>query len=340
MTFQEFWHVGSASFVTGTVGVIVPFLFGYAPSALLGFTLIESIVVASALVATSVSITSLVLVELGKIRTIEARVIIGAAVVHDMLGLAILGVIVSFISSGATLNPFSVILVVLESLALWLGLVLVITPLLTRLINITAKGESEGTVEAAATSSCFGGAAIAALIGLSPIVGAFAAGMAVASSNAIVKIREYARKISVIFSPVFFALAGAQFNFRSFVTSDWGFSVFFFVFTIVAIVSKVVGCGVPAWLMLKDRGKGLKVGVSMISRGEVGLIVEGVAISAGVVSQSVYSALVSVVIVTTILAPLRIQKAYNRDKSSDDKENAKATEDQTRNPNTKISKNN
>jgi Kef-type K+ transport system membrane component KefB len=228
----------------------------------------------------------------------------------------------------------------LESLALWLGLVLVITPLLPRLINITAKGKSEGTVEASATASCFGGADIAALIGLSPIVGAFAAGMAVASSNAIVKIRKYARKISVIFSPVFFALAGAQFNFRSFVTSDWGFYAFFFVLTIVAIVSKVVGCGVPAWLMLKDRGKGLKVGVSMISRGEVGLIVAGVAISAGVISQSVYSALVSMVIVATILAPLLIQKAYNRDKRSDGKENAKATEEQTRNPNTEISKNN
>jgi Kef-type K+ transport system membrane component KefB len=228
----------------------------------------------------------------------------------------------------------------LESLALWLGLVLVITPLLPRLINITAKGKSEGTVETAATASCFGGAAIAALIGFSPIMGAFAAGIAVASSNVIVTIREYARKISVIFSPVFFALAGAQFNFRSFVTSDWGFYAFFFVLTIVAIVSKVVGCGVPAWLMLKDCGKGLKVGVSMISRGEVGLIVDGVAISAGVISQSVYSALVSVVIVTTILAPLLIQKAYNRDKRGDGKENAKATEDQTRNPNTEISKNN
>jgi len=313
MTFQEFRNVGSASFVTGTVGVVVPFLLGYFTSALLGFTQIESMVVASALVATSVSITSVVLLEMGKIRTVEARVMIGAAVVDDVLGLAILGVVISFISGGGAISPLNAFLVVLESLGLWLILVLVITPLLPRLINITSKGKSEETVEAAATASCFGGAAIAALIGLSPIVGAFAAGMAVASSNAIVKIRDYARKISVIFSPVFFALAGAQFNFRNFLTSDLTFYSFFAILMIVAIVSKVVGCGVPSWLMLKDRGKGLKVGVGMISRGEVGLIVAGVAISAQVISQSVYSAIISMVIITTIITPVLMRMIYDRD---------------------------
>ena len=313
MTFTEFRHVGSASFVTGTVGVIVPFLMGYGISVLLGFDSIVSMVVAAALVATSISITSLVLVELKQSRTKEARVMIGAAVVDDVLGLALLGVIVSFITTGAPISLGNVILVILESLALWLGLVFVITPILPRIINLTSRGKSEETAEAAATASCFGAAAIAAVIGLSPIVGAFAAGMAVASSNAIEKIRDYAKKISVIFSPVFFALAGAAFNIQSFITSDLGFYAFFLTLVAVAIVSKMIGCGLPAAHFLKSRSKGVKVGIGMISRGEVGLIIAGVAISAQVISESVYSAIVGMVILTTILTPILLKVAYDGD---------------------------
>ncbi len=313
MTFTGFRHVGSVSFITGTVGVIVPFLLGYGVSALLGFDTITSMVVASALVATSISITSLVLMEMGKMRTVEAKVIIGAAVVDDVLGLAILGVVVSFISGGAAITPISVVLVIAESLAVWLALVIIITPILPRIINITARGKSEETVEAAATASCFGGAAIAAIIGLSPIIGAFAAGMAVASSKAIVRIREYAKKISVIFSPVFFVLAGAQFNIRAFITSDLTFYAFFVLLMVVAIVSKMIGCGIPSALILKDRSKGLKIGVGMISRGEVGLIVAGIAISAQVITQNIYSAIVSMVIITTILTPVFMKIIYDKE---------------------------
>jgi Kef-type K+ transport system membrane component KefB len=314
MTFSDFRHVGSASFVTGTVGVIVPFFMGYGISVLLGFDAVTSMVVAAALVATSISITSLVLMELKQSRTKESRVMIGAAVVDDVLGLAILGVIISFISGGAVaMNPLNVFLVILESLALWLALVLVITPILPRIINVTSRGKSAETVEAAATASCFGAAAIAAVIGLSPIVGAFAAGMAVASSNAIEKIRDYAKKISVIFSPVFFALAGAAFNIQSFVTSDLGFYAFFAVLVIVAIASKMIGCGLPAAHFLKSRSKGFKVGVGMISRGEVGLIVAGVAITSQAITQSVYSAIVGMVIITTILTPILLKIVYDRD---------------------------
>jgi Kef-type K+ transport system membrane component KefB len=223
-------------------------------------------------------------------------------------------VVVSFISGSASaINPLNVIIVILESLALWGGLVLIITPIFPRLMNITARGKSEDTVEAAATASCFGAAAIAALMGLSPIVGAFAAGMAVASSKAIEQIRDYARKISVIFSPVFFALAGAAFNIRAFITSDLSFYLFFVTIVIVAIASKLIGCGLPAAKFLKSGDKGLKVGVGMISRGEVGLIVAGVAISAGAITENVYSAIVGMVMITTILTPIMLKLVYERD---------------------------
>jgi Kef-type K+ transport system membrane component KefB len=313
MTFSDFRRVGSSSFVIGTTGVVVPFLFGYGFAMLLGLGTGTSLVIGAALVATSISITSLVLQELNKCRTVESKTMVSAAVVDDVLGLAVLGVIVSFFSSSTPMNPLNIVLVILNSLALWLVLVVSSSIILPRLINLTARGKSEETMEAAATASCFGAAAIAAAIGLSPIVGAFAAGMAVSSSNAIEKIRDYAKKLCTVFSPVFFALAGAAFNIRSFLTTDWGFYGFFILLVVIAIISKLIGCGLPAAYFLKDKNKGLKVGIGMISRGEVGLIVAGVAISAGAISQSTYAAILGMIMITTILPPIWLKKAYDKD---------------------------
>ena len=318
MTFTDFRRVGSSGFTIGTLGVVVPFVMGYVFSLLLGFSLEASLVIAAALVATSISITSLALQELKRCRTIEAKTMISAAVVDDVLGLAILGVIISFVSTSVPMNPLNVVVIILESLALWLVLVVSASLILPKIMNLTSRGRSEETVEAAATASCFGAAALAAYIGLSPIVGAFAAGMAVASSKAIERIRDYAKKIMTIFSPVFFALAGAAFNYRSFIAADFSFYVFFVGLVAIAIVSKLIGCGVPAFFFLKDKGKSLKVGVGMISRGEVGLVVAGVAISSGVISQSIYSAIIGMIMVTTILAPVWLKKSYDKEGPSEE----------------------
>jgi len=316
MTFRDFRKVGVAGFVIGTLGVIVPFIMGYGLSLALGLGMITGLVVGAALVATSISITALVLQELNQSRKIESRLMISAAVIDDVLGLAILGVIVSFISTSTPITALSVIVVISTSLALWLAITVFSAFILPKIINFTSKGKEE-TVEAAATASCFGASALAAVLGLSPIVGAFAAGMAIASSKTIEKIRDYTKKISVVFSPVFFGLAGAQFDIMSFITSDWFFYVFFITLVIVAIVSKMIGCGLPAAFFLKSRSKGIKVGYGMISRGEVGLIVAGVAISAEAITQSTYAAILGMIMITTILAPLLLRRAYDKDPPED-----------------------
>jgi len=313
MTFRDFRKVGTGGFVIGTVGVIVPFIMGYGLALVLGLGTVTGLVVGAALVATSISITSLVLQELNQSRKVEARMMISAAVVDDVLGLAILGVIVSFISTSTPITALNVLVLVSTSLALWLTMTVFAAVVLPKIINFTSKGKYEATVDAAATASCFGASALAAVLGLSPIVGAFAAGMAVASSNVIEKIRDYTKKVSVVFSPVFFALAGAQFDVRSFLTSDWFFYVFFLALVIVAIISKMIGCGLPAAFFLKDRSKGAKVGYGMISRGEVGLIVAGVAISAGAITQSTYAAIIGMIMITTVLAPILLRRAYEKD---------------------------
>lgn len=318
MTFRDFRKVGTAAFVIGTVGVVVPFMMGYGVSLLLGLQIIPSLVVGSALVATSISITSLVLRELNQHKRIESRMMISAAVVDDVLGLAILGVVVSFIStSTTTINAIDLIVVIASSLALWLAMTIFASLVLPKIINLTSKGK-EATVEAAATASCFGASALAAVLGLSPIVGAFAAGMAVASSNAIEKIKDYTKKLSVIFSPVFFALAGAQFNLAIFLTTNWYFWFFLAVLIIVAITSKMIGCGLPATYFLKSNDKGAKIGYGMISRGEVGIIIAGVAISAGAIDQSIYGSILAMIMITTLLGPLLLRKAYENTPPEDE----------------------
>ena len=317
MTFRDFRKVGTAGFIIGTVGVVVPFIMGYGLSIALGLNTITGLVVGAALVATSISITALVLQELNQTRKIESKIMISAAVVDDVLGLAILGVIVSFISTSTPITALNVIVVVFTSLALWLAMTVFAAIILPKIINFTSRGK-EGTVEAAATASCFGASALAAALGLSPIVGAFAAGMAVASSNAIKKIRDYTKKISIIFSPVFFALAGAQFDIRSFITSDWFFYIFFITLVVVAILSKMIGCGIPAVFFLKNRSKGLKVGYGMMSRGEVGLIVAGVAISVEAITQSTYAAILGMIMITTVLAPLLLRRAFDKDSAEEE----------------------
>lgn len=318
MTFQDFRKVGTAGFVIGTCGVIVPFLMGYGLALLMGYGIIVGLVIGASLVATSISITSIVLMEINKTRSPEARVMVSAAVIDDVLGLAILGVIISFISSSASVSALGIVEVIVWSLALWLGLTVFLAIILPRIINFLSKSKSDGPLEAAATAACFGASALAALLGLSSIVGAFAAGMAVASSHMIEKIRDYIKKISSIFSPVFFALAGAQFNIMSFVNADWTFYFFFALLLIVAIVSKLIGCGLPAAAFLKSRSKGIKVGFGMISRGEVGLIVAGVAIAAGAINEDIYSAILGMILITTVLAPLLLRKAYDREPSEEE----------------------
>jgi Kef-type K+ transport system membrane component KefB len=322
MTFKDFRKVGKAGFIIGTLGVLVPFIMGYGLSLALGYGTIVGLVVGAALVATSISITSLVLQELKKTKKIEACMMVSAAVVDDVLGLAILGVIVTFITSSAPITPLNIIMVVATSLILWLAITVFLAVILPKIINFVSKGKTEGPVEAAATAACFGASALAAAIGLSAIVGAFAAGMAIASSHMIERIRDYAKKISIIFSPVFFALAGAQFDIKSFITTDWFFYLFFIALVIVAIASKMIGCGLPAVYFLKDRAKGYKVGYGMISRGEVGLIVAGVAITSGAITQSVYSAILGMIIITTIIAPLLLRRAYDKEPPEEETDKA------------------
>ncbi len=165
-------------------------------------------------------------------------------------------------------------------------------------------------MEGIATASFFGAAALAGLIGLSPIVGAFAVGMALSASKIVENIHRYIEKIGLIFAPLFFAIIGAQVDLRGVNLEILALSG---VIIALAVVTKLGGCGLPAMYFLKSKTQGMRVGIGMISRGEVGLIVAGVGISTGVLTSNVYSTIVIMVAATTIITPIWLKMEYRKD---------------------------
>jgi Kef-type K+ transport system membrane component KefB len=247
-------------------------------------------------------------------QTKEARLILGAAIVDDILAIAVLSVVTTMVQTGDTSPQIvDVIFLIFQILGLFAALLIGSVVLIPRLLHVERLWKSKGSIEGIVTAFFFGAAGIAAFVGLSPIVGAFAVGMAVASTRLIKQVDEYAEKLLIIFGPLFFAIIGAQVDLRG-VNLDVLYLAGIVI--VIAIVTKLVGCGLPSLIFLKDRTKALRVGIGMISRGEVGLIVAGVGVSAGVLTSDIYTTVIIMVALTTIITPIWLKKSFRNELSS------------------------
>ncbi|HSG73677.1 MAG TPA: cation:proton antiporter [Nitrosopumilaceae archaeon] len=309
MTPKEFLKGGKASFTVGTLGVIVPFVAGLVVFNMFGFDVFQSMLIATALTATSIAISIQVLSEFGKIKSPEARLIIGAAIVDDILAIAVLSVVTSIGGDVSNIDVMDVTFTILQVLGFFAIMLIVSIVVVPRIIT-PRLWKAKGSVEGIATALFFGAAALAGTIGLSPIVGAFAVGMALSTTKVFEKVEGFIGKIGLIFAPLFFAIIGAQVDFTGI---DLEVLMLSGIIIAVAVVTKLFGCGLPAWMFLKNRAQGMRVGIGMISRGEVGLIVAGVGLSTGVLTSSVYSTMVLMVAATTIITPIWLKMDYRRE---------------------------
>ena len=313
ITPKEFLKGGAASFTIGACGVVLPFFVGYYVFTLSGLAALQSILIATALTATSIAISVRVLTELGKMQTMEARLILGAAIVDDILAIAVLSVVTTMVQTGdMTPNILDITFLILKILGIFAALLIGAIFIVPKILHAERLWKSRGSIEGIVTASFFGASGIAALVGLSPIVGAFAVGMAVASSRIIRRVEEYVDKLEIIFAPLFFAIIGAQVD-----LTGVNLNVLYLssIIIIVAIVTKLIGCGLPAMIFLKDRTKSLKVGIGMISRGEIGLIVAGIGVTSGALSSNIYTTVIIMVAITTIITPIWLKKAYSKEQS-------------------------
>jgi Kef-type K+ transport system membrane component KefB len=313
ITPREFLRGGAASFTVGSLGVIVPFFVGFYIFLTFGLEAIESMLVATALTATSIAITIQVLTELGKMQTKEARLILGAAIVDDILAIAALSVVTTMVHTGDTTPAIlDIAFLILKILGLFAVLLIGSVLLIPRILHIERLWRSEGSMEGVTTAAFFGAAGLAAFVGLSPIVGSFSVGMAVASTRVIKKVEEYVSKLGIIFAPLFFAIIGAQVDLRGVNIEVLYLSG---IIIAIAVVTKLVGCGLPALIFLKNKGRAMKVGIGMVSRGEVGLIVAGVGVSSGALSADIYTTVIIMVALTTIITPIWLKIAYRKEEN-------------------------
>ena len=311
ITPREFLRGGASSFTVGALGVIVPFFVGYFVFSLYGLEALETLLIATALTATSIAISIQVLTSLGKMPTKEARLILGAAIVDDILAIAVLSVVLTMVQTGNTTpDIMEITFLILKILGLFVALLVGSVLIVPRILHRERLWKSQGSIEGITTAIFFGGAGIAALVGLSPIVGAFAIGMAVASTRLIKQVEDYVHKLQIIFAPLFFAIIGAQVDLRGI---NLDVLVIAGILVFIAIATKLLGCGLPSLIFLKDKSKAMRVGIGMVSRGEVGLIVAGVGATSGVLSGDVYTAIIVMVAVTTIITPIWLKKAYHKE---------------------------
>lgn len=311
MTPREFIKGGKASFTVGTLGVVVPFVVGFFIFQLFGFHAYQAMLVATALTATSIAISVQVLSEYGKLKSPEARLIIGAAVVDDILAIAVLSVVTSLGVSGESIDVVDVSFTIIKVLAFFAAMAVAAIFLVPKLVN-SKLWKAGGSIEGVVTAAFFGAAGVAAVIGLSPILGAFVVGMALSSTKLFERVEHYASKLGLIFAPLFFAIIGAQVDFRG-IGANPEILLIGAVVIGVAVATKMFGCGLPAWLFLRNGPQAKRVGIGMVSRGEVGLIVAGVGLSSGVLTSNVYTTIVLMVAVTSIITPIWLKMEYRKE---------------------------
>lgn len=314
-TVRDMMKVGVTSFMVAIFGVVVPFFLGWGVG--IWFLPTESTLVhlfiGATLTATSVGITARVLKDIGKIQTKESKIILGAAVIDDILGLIILAVVSGVITAanqgGEGIESFEIFMIIAKAVLFIVGAVVLGAFVLPHFFNLAFRLKVKGVFLSICLFICFALAYIAGEIGLAPIVGAFAAGLILEEVH-FTKFRERGEHtieeliepIAVFLVPIFFVRMGMMVDLTTFAQVEiLGFAA---VMTIAAIIGKQV-CSLAIFDKSVNR---IAIGLGMIPRGEVGLIFAGIGAKLmldghAVISTSTYSAVVIMVIVTTLVTP-------------------------------------
>lgn len=299
--------------IAGTMGVLVPLLGGYLTSLLFGFSHVEGVFIGLALSATSVSISAQTLMELGVLRSKVGLALLGAAVFDDVLVVILLSAS-TILFAGETVAG-GIGMVVLRILIYIVLASAVGIFLLPRLLRIVSNLPISQGITAFALVTCLLFAwASEAFGGMAAITGAFMAGLFLARTSSARRIEEAVSAMAFgFFVPIFLVNIGLQANLRAIGSDLW---IFTLVLTAVAIFSKVIGSGGGALIAGFGRTDALRLGVGMISRGEVGLIVASVALSQSLIQRDSYSAVIFMIIVATIATPFLLRYVY-RDEDAD-----------------------
>lgn len=304
---KDLIRVGRTSLYVALAGIAAPFVLGFGYMMLVQSSVHESTFVAAAMVATSVGITARVLGDMHVLHSLSARIILGAAVFDDILGMILLGVVVGLVST-AGLAWAQLVVTAIEAV----GFALVMLFYAPRIVKRMEPGLQRMSTHDApliiALAICIGLSYAAVKIGMAAIIGAFFAGLAFAEYSPRWNLQPRVAAINEFLAPFFFFSMGSRLNLGVF---DGKLVVSAIVISLLAFVSKLVGCGLP---VLRSGWKdALKVGIGMVPRGEVGLIVALVGLQMTAISEQAYALVIFMTASTTLVAPPILKILFRND---------------------------
>jgi Kef-type K+ transport system membrane component KefB len=302
----QFKKAGKSSFVIAVMGMILPLILGTLSAFLFFKNPMENLFIGVILTATSVSITVETLTELGKLNTRSGINILGAAVIDDVLGLVLISVLLG-INNGGDRNSLAITMVGIGTFCL-VGILAII--FLPKVVNKWTRNIQPGrtlltfTLAFALLAAC-----IAETVGIAAITGAYLFGLLLSQFTHKEYLERNVKTISSGFlSPIFFASVGLEANLGGF-----NVNVIFITLTmfIVAVVGKIVGCGVAARLFRMSRSEAIQIGVGMISRGEVAIITANIGLQNHMITQEVFIPTILIVLLTTIVTPVFLKLVFS-----------------------------
>jgi Kef-type K+ transport system membrane component KefB len=298
-------RVGLRALLVAIVGIIVPFVCGYFLMHRWGAPTIESLFIATAMVATSVGITVRVLAAMGVLDAPTSRIILGAAVIDDVLGLLVLAIV----SSTATgeVDYMAIAFTAMLALAFTAAIAMVGAPMVKRVAPFIEQMHINEPTYVVGLIICLGLAIVAADLGISAIIGAFLAGMALAeTSEANHAVHSRTNGVTEFLVPFFLVNVGMQIQLGVLATPST--LLLAVLVTILAILTKFVGCGLASWGLGWRRMA--QIGVGMAPRGEVGIVVAQLGLSIGVISGALYGVVVFMAVATTLIAPFFLRPLF------------------------------
>jgi Kef-type K+ transport system membrane component KefB len=292
----ELIRIGGKSMSVALAGVVVPFVFGFGYMKVTGAASSESVFVAAAMVATSVAITARIFADMHLLSTETAKIILGAAVFDDILGMIMLALVGGLASGGV--NWLHMGILIGEAGAFAVFMIFVAPRIVRRMETGVEQLSMQNASLVVALAICLLLSWLAVKIGMAAIIGAFFAGMVFADYAPRWNLLPRVTGITELLAPFFFFAIGARLNLT---LLNRQILVAAAVISVLAIASKVIGCGFP--MLAQGWRQVLQVGVGMMPRGEVALIVALVGLQSGIVSQGTYAIVVLMTAVTTVLAP-------------------------------------
>ncbi|NJE49534.1 cation:proton antiporter [Thermococcus sp. 9N3] len=304
---EEFKRVGLPSFVIASLGVIVPFVFGYALAVEWGYPKMEALFLGGVMTATSVSLTANVLLEMKRLRSKVGSTILAAAVVDDVLGIIILTILVAMSTKG-TVSPLDVGVILAEISAFFLLSYLLGRGVIKGVLRSSHRINLPETVTSIAIVIMLLFAYLAERFEIAAITGSYLAGVLVAGSEDAKKITDKMITLGYsLFIPVFLVGVGAETDVRVLLVAG----SFTLLYSLLAVIGKVLGCGAGALLTGFRKLEALQIGVGMIPRMEVGLIMANIGLAEGVLTPGSFSIAIAMVLVTTLVTPPLLKVVFS-----------------------------